>query len=649
MNFLQIHEPGETPNPHSEGVAVGIDLGTTHSVIAVASEGKVTVLHDICGGVLVPSVVHYAENGQVTVGKAARALLAGDGVHVVASVKRLMGRSGADAKALAFPYPLAGDEGAVRFTVGKRALTPAEVSADILRHMKAIAETALGQEVARAVITVPAYFDDAARQATKDAARLAGLEVLRLINEPTAAALAYGLDKNAEGIYAIYDLGGGTFDISVLKLEKGVFQVLSTGGDITIGGDDFDKEIVAGCRLPVASEEGARGEEQGKRKLREYVEEAQPTTPRSEGVSVSEGGELCSPPYKNNPALLEKARRLKEKLSEAEEAVLEWEGKAITVTRTQFEAMIAPYVSKTLGICRQALEDARLTANEVKGVVLVGGSTRIPYVRVEIETLFGQAPLADINPDEVVAVGAAIQAEGLTQGSDNLLLDVVPLSLGLETMGGITEKIIHRNTPIPVAVSQEFTTYQDDQTGMVIHVVQGEREMVEHNRSLARFELNAIPNLPAGIARIKVTFSVDADGLLSVSAREENTGVEQSVVVKPSYGISEEEIEAMLRESMEFARADITSRLLREAEMEAKRSLEEVKSAIKSDGDLLDDRERARIHEQMGQLEQALATGDRDKIDVVCEQLHNVTRHFAEKRMDRAINLALKGVSLDKI
>ena len=602
MTLLQIHEPGETPKPHSDGVAVGIDLGTTHSVIAVASGGKAAVLHDICGGVLVPSVVHYGENGDVTVGKAARALLASDGMHVVVSVKRLMGRSGADAKALGFPYKLADGEGAVRFTVGKRALTPVEVSADILRHMKMVAEAALEQEVKSAVITGPAYFDDSARQATKDAARLAGLEVLRLINEPTAAALAYGLDKNAEGIYAIYDLGGGTFDISILKLEKGVFQVLSTGGDIAIGGDDFDREIVVSCQLSVVS-----------------------------------------------LILLEKARVLKEKLSEDEEAVMEWEGNAVTDTPTQFNAMIAPYITKTLGICRQALEDARQAANEVKGVVLVGGSTRIPYVRAEIEKLFGQPPLDDINPDEVVAVGAAIQAEGLTQGSDNLLLDVVPLSLGLETMGGITEKIIHRNTPIPVAVSQEFTTYQDGQTGMVIHVVQGEREMVEHNRSLARFELNGIPNLPAGIARIKVTFSVDADGLLSVSAREENTGTEQFVAVKPSYGISEDEIETMLRESMEFARSDITDRLLREAETEAKRSLEEVKSALKSDGDLLDDKARARIHGQMGLLEAAIATGDRDRIDATCEQLHHVTRDFAEKRMDRAINLALKGVSLDNI
>jgi molecular chaperone HscA len=604
MGLLQIHEPGETPGPHGAGVAVGIDLGTTHSVIALASGGVATVFHDICGGVLVPSVAHYGEDGRVTVGKAARALLAVDGAHVVSSVKRLMGRDGAEAKAFGFPHPVTDDGGAARFTVGKRALTPAEVSADILRHMKAIAEAAVGREVTGAVITVPAYFDDAARQATKDAARLAGLEVLRLINEPTAAALAYGLDKNAEGVYAVYDLGGGTFDISILKLEKGVFQVLATGGDIAIGGDDFDRAIVvAGCGLQVAGD----------------------------------------------PVLMEKARALKEQLSGAEEAVLEYAGKAVTVTRRQFNGMIAPYIARTLDICRRAMEDAGLSAAGIKGVVLVGGSTRIPYVRSEIEKWFGQAPLADINPDEVVAVGAAIQAEGLTQGSDNLLLDVAPLSLGLETMGGIAEKLIHRNTPIPVAVSQEFTTYRDGQTGMVIHVVQGEREMVEHNRSLARFELDGIPNLPAGIARIKVTFSVDADGLLSVSAREGNTGVEQSVAVKPSYGIGEEEIEAMLRESMEFARSDIADRLLREAEVEAERSLEEVKSALKSDGDLLDGQERAHIRDWMERLEETLATGDRDKIDIACEGLHNATRNFAEKRMDRAINSALKGVSLDQV
>lgn len=601
MSLLQIHEPGETPAPHEQGVAVGIDLGTTHSVIAIASEGRATVLHDICGGVLVPSVVHYGDGG-VIVGKAARGLLQEGRSGAVSSIKRLMGRNRNDAAALGFPHTLVEGEGALRFEAGGRTLTPVEVSADILRHMKTIAETALGHNVAQAVITVPAYFDDSARQATKDAAKLAGLEVLRLINEPTAAALAYGLDKGAEGIYAIYDLGGGTFDISILKLEKGVFQVLSTGGDVTIGGDDFDREIVAGCKLQVT-----------------------------------------------NGALLAKARSVKEQLSDREEAVLLWEGKSHAITREKFNGLIDAYVQKTLAICNQALEDAALMAREVNGVVLVGGSTRIPYVRQQIAKLFGQEPLSDINPDEVVAVGAAIQAEALTQGSDNLLLDVVPLSLGLETMGGITEKIIYRNTPIPVAVAQEFTTYQDGQDGMIIHVVQGEREMVADNRSLARFQLNGIPNLPAGIARVKVTFAVDADGLLSVGACEETTGTEQRVEVKPSYGLSEEEVERMLTESMEFAREDIGRRLLREAEIEARRSIEEVRSALNRDSALVSGEELAAIQNQVNVVERAIESGDRDAIDAAAERLHNVSRPFAEKRMDKAIQSALKGVHVKEL
>lgn len=602
MNLLQIHEPGATPNPHAGGAAVGIDLGTTHSVIVVASKGVATVLHDICGGVLVPSVVHYGKKGAV-VGKAARGLLQEGSKDTVASIKRLMGRSSKDAKALGFPHKIMEENNVLRFEIAGQTLTPVEVSADILRHMKTVAEVAIGQKVTQAVITVPAYFDDSARQATKDAAKLAGLEVLRLINEPTAAALAYGLDKGAEGIFAIYDLGGGTFDISVLKLEKGVFQVLATGGDVTLGGDDFDHMIAEHC---------------DKKSARDQV-------------------------------LVAKARAAKEQLSEKKEVTIEWQGKTHRIARQQFDKLIAPLVEKTRAICNQALEDASLMAKEVDGVVLVGGSTRVPYVREQVEKLFGKKPLSDINPDEVVAVGAAIQAEALTQGSDNLLLDVVSLSLGLETMGGLTEKIIHRNTPIPVSAVQEFTTYQDGQNGMVVHVVQGEREMVEDNRSLARFELTGIPNLPAGIARVKITFAVDADGLLNVSAREETTGKEQRIVVKPSYGLSEHEIEKMLLKSMENAKDDITKRLLREAEVEARRSIEEVKSALASDGAIADKKERAAMEKQITAVEKAIAGGDRDQIDAACLTLHEISRPFAEKRMDKAIQSALKGAKVKEL
>ncbi|MEI7669233.1 MAG: Fe-S protein assembly chaperone HscA [Pseudomonadota bacterium] len=601
--LLQIHEPGETPQPHSDFAAIGIDLGTTNSVVAIASNGGVTVLHDMCGGVLVPSVVYYGEEGEIKVGKSAHNMLKEGGRNVVSSIKRQMGLGRDEAKKTDFIYePIEDKENILRFYVGKTLLSPIKVSSDILKHLKHVAESAIGKEVRQAVITVPAYFDDAARQATKDAARIAGLEVLRLINEPTAAALAYGIDKQAEGIYAIYDLGGGTFDISILKLEKGIFQVLATGGDISIGGDDFDREIL-----------------------------------KNTGWS------------EHNQQLLSKARKSKELLSEAEQAEIEHDGKKIIITRIEFNKIISPYINKTLEICKKALEDANILAKDIKGVVLVGGSTRTPYIKEKITELFGKTPLSDINPDEVVAVGAAIQAEGLTQGSDNLLLDVIPLSLGLETMGEITEKIIHRNTPIPVSVSQEFTTYQDGQTGMIIHVVQGEREIVSDNRSLARFELKGIPNLPAGIARVKINFAVDADGILSVSAKEENTGIEQSIIVKPTYGLGEEEIHKMLLDSMEHAKKDIILRLLREAEIEAKRAIEEIKSAINADGELLSEQEKNLIDKHTKLINEAILSGDRDKIDYERERLQKISQPFAERRMDKAIQSALKGSSIEKI
>lgn len=601
MNLLQIHEPGETPLPHEQkGVAVGIDLGTTYSVVAVAAKGKAEVLRDSCGGGLVPSVVYYGNQDHVEVGKLARARYQEGDAQAVASIKRLMGKGAVDITEAHFSHPLEeSGKGLLKVRVGDKTLSPVEVSAEILRHMKRIAEGALGSEVSQAVITVPAYFDDAARQATKDAARLAGLEVLRLINEPTAAALAYGLDSGAEGIYAVYDLGGGTFDVSILRLEKGVFQVLATAGHVALGGDDVDQAI--------ANDWGAL------------------SLPRSTVLSL--------------------ARHVKEQLSDVQEVHCE----AGSLSRTKLEVLAQPLIAETLRICAQALEDACLRVEDIKGVVLVGGSTRMLYVRSEVERFFGQPPLADINPDEVVAVGAAIQADGLTQGSDNLLLDVVPLSLGLETMGGIVEKIIHRNTPIPVAVEQEFTTYQDGQNGMVIHVLQGEREMVEQNRSLARFELSGIPPMPAGIARVKVRFAVDADGLLTVSACEETTGVHQEVAVKPSYGLQEGDIEAMLLDSMKFAKDDIMERLLREAVMEGGRAIEEIKSALAADGDLLSGEETRLLQSSMNQLVMVMKGRDRDLIDQARDYMQKLAQPFAERRMDRAIRSALKGTHVDKL
>ncbi len=562
MNLLQIHEPGETPLPHAseQGVAIGIDLGTTHSVVAVSEGGNAQVLRNIHGHALTPSVV-WMKGGEVHVGFEAKAHLEKGDAHAIGSFKRHMHEAAA---LLAF-----GDE--------KR--SPVQLSAEILKHLKAQAERALGKEVTQAVITVPAYFDDTARQATKDAARLAGLQVLRLINEPTAAALAYGLDNAAEGIYAIYDFGGGTFDVSLLKLEKGVFQVLATRGDTQLGGDDIDAII-----------------------------------PAKQGVH---------------------SRTIKERLSSEEEV----EG----ITRAEFERLIAPLVARTINCCREALTDAKLTPSEVEGVVMVGGSSRIPLVRREVEKLFGTQPLTNVNPDEVVAVGAAIQAEGLTHGSDNLLLDVIPLSLGLETMGGLMEKLIERNTPIPTSVSQEFTTYKDNQTGMVIRVVQGEREMVADNRELARFELSGIPALPAGIARIKVTFMVDADGLLTVSAEEKTTGKAQHIEVKPAYGLSADMMEKMLLESMENAKADIMKRLLEEAKMEAERACIEVESAMRQSPDALDGNEKVLIEAQIRYVREAIAEEDRERMDMEVAQLAKVAGPFAERRMNAQIALALSG------
>jgi molecular chaperone HscA len=619
--LLQIHEPGETPAPHEgdRGMAIGIDLGTTNSVVAIAQNEVPEVLRDMHGTGLVPSVVHYAPDGSVQVGSIAAARMPEDPANTVASIKRLMGRGIADIKSLAgtLPYVVAeGDDkgGMVRLDVAGRRLTPVEISADILRALKARAEERTGLTVDRAVITVPAYFDDAARTATRDAARLAGLDVLRLVNEPTAAALAYGLDSGVEGLYAIYDLGGGTFDLSLLRLEKGVFQVVATGGDAALGGDDFDHAI-------------------------------------AERLLADRG--IVAPDIRAVRAALACARRIKEALSDADSAtgILDIAGERSEhrLDRAAFESMIAPLVARTIRICESVIADAGVKPGDIAGVVLVGGLTRVPLVRARVEESFGRPPLADIDPDEVVAVGAALQARALTLGEGTLLLDVTPLSLGIETMGGIVEKIIPRNTPIPVAMAQEFTTYRDGQNGMTFHVVQGERETVDECRSLARFELTGIPAMPAGGARIRVSFALDADGLLTVSAAERKTGTSARIEVKPSYGLDEDEMIDMLRASMIHAVDDMNRRLLIEARVEANRVLAALDSALRVDGALAKPEERDAMMAVAARLRAAAENEDRDLINGLVEELERVGKPFAQRRIDRAINAALSGHSLDEV